>query len=255
MNDLKLHMIACGLAALAGTGASAGTDRPTVVELFTSQGCSSCPPAEALLGELAKRPDVLALAFHVDYWDYTGWRDGFELPIATQRQARYVKQLGLPMMATPQMIIDGRGEILGTNRDRLASILAVPRAAIPIHLAHVDDSLVVSIDAASGVPNSEVLLIGYRLEASTAVGAGENRGRLLKEFNIVRSYQSLGVWRGAPATWRIALKELPMDASRVAVLVQRSSQREFVGAASLAVRDIADPDSLPSNGSPGGTGP
>ena len=250
MKRLKSKVIACAVAIMAGSGASAGIAGPTVIELFTSQGCSSCPPAEALLGELAKRPDVLALAFHVDYWDSAGWRDGFEMPIATQRQARYVRQLGLPVAATPQMIIDGSGEILGSNRDRVVSHLVAPRQAIPIHLARESDALVVSIDASSGVPKSEVLLIGYRPEASTAVGAGENRGRVLTEFNIVRFYRSLGTWRGAPASWRIALQAMPTDAIRVAVLVQRSSQHEFLGATSLAIRDIAGPGSVPVNGGP-----
>ena len=103
------------LAGTAGVAGAAPALRPAVVELFTSQGCSSCPPADTLLGELASRNDVLALAFHVDYWDELGWRDRFELPQAAQRQSQYARRLGRSSVYTPQLVIDGREDLPGAG--------------------------------------------------------------------------------------------------------------------------------------------
>ena len=99
---------------------------PAVVELYTSQGCSSCPPADALLGELSQMPNVLALAFHVDYWDSIGWRDHFALPTAVQRQYRYVEILGLSSAFTPQAVVDGRSSFVGSDRRRILAAIAEP---------------------------------------------------------------------------------------------------------------------------------
>src|SRR5579883_1730091 len=96
------------LALLVAAPGPVAEKAPVVVELFTSQGCSSCPPADAFLGELAKRPDVIALAFHVDYWDYIGWKDPYALPDSTERQRRYTTALGNHFLYTPEMVVDGR---------------------------------------------------------------------------------------------------------------------------------------------------
>src|SRR5579862_9988408 len=99
--------------------------RPAVVELFTSEGCSSCPPAEAYVGELARQKDVLALAFHVDYWDDLGWKDPFSLKMSTERQYTYSRVLGHSSVYTPQVVIDGKDEFVGTDRRRIGAALAV----------------------------------------------------------------------------------------------------------------------------------
>ena len=180
--------------------------RPAVVELFTSQGCNSCPPADALLGELAERSDVLALSFHVDYWDKFGWRDRFALPAAKQRQFAYVRHFGQDWVYTPEMVIDGHVDVLGADRKALQQQLAPPRSGVPVHIAVQGKQLNVSIEAAPGSPASDVLLIGYQPSAVTAIAVGENAGRDLHEFNIVRSIATLGRWTGAAAQWHVDLK-------------------------------------------------
>src|SRR6059036_991639 len=104
----------------AAPGRAADNRPPVVVELFTSEGCSSCPPADAFLGELAQRPDIVALAFHVDYWDYIGWKDPYASPLTTQRQHDYAAALHLHMVYTPQMVVDGRADVVGSERSDVA---------------------------------------------------------------------------------------------------------------------------------------
>ena len=221
-------MLAAAAAATSGT-------RPAVVELYTSQGCSSCPPADALLGEIAKRADVLALAFHVDYWDDLGWRDPFSLPAARQRQLDYVRHFGQDWVYTPDMVIDGHIDVLGVDRQELLRRLIAPRSGVPVHVRVQGEELVVSVEAATGATEGEVILVSYKPTAVTAIGRGENAGRELREFNIVRSFTTLGLWHGAAAEWRVALKTLPADAATVAVLVQQPGPGPIVGAVSAAL--------------------
>ena len=106
-------------------------ERPIVVELFTSEGCSSCPPADALLGELATRPNVLALSFHVDYWDRLGWKDPFSSPEATARQQHYARLLGLDTVYTPQIVVDGSWEAVGSDQAAVERALDQARRSRP----------------------------------------------------------------------------------------------------------------------------
>jgi hypothetical protein len=222
------------LLMLTATAAVAGA-RPAVVELYTSQGCSSCPPADALLGEISERADVLALAFHVDYWDKLGWRDPFSLPVARQRQLAYVRHFGQDWVYTPDMVIDGHVDVLRVDRLDLLRRIKAPRSGVPVHVRVQGDELKVSVDATSAAAESEVMLIGYAPTALTAIGRGENAGRSLREFNIVRSLATLGLWHGEAAEWRVSLKTLPADAARVAVLVQQSGPGPIIGAVSAAL--------------------
>lgn len=233
---IAIHCLARYAAVLMlAAAAAAGAPRPAVVELYTSQGCSSCPPADALLGEMAQRADVLALAFHVDYWDQLGWRDRFALPGSARRQFDYVRRLGQDSAYTPEMVIDGHDRLLGVNRQELLRRLSTPRSGVPVRLTTAGGKLVVSVAAGTEVPAHDVFLISYRPTAVTSIGRGENGGRELHEFNIVRSFATLGVWRGVADEWRVPLSALPADASRVAVLVQQPGQGAIVGAASAAL--------------------
>jgi hypothetical protein len=212
------------------------TTRPIVVELYTSQGCSSCPPADALLGELARLPNVIALAFHVDYWDSIGWRDRFSIPEAVMRQRRYVDTLGLSSAFTPQVVIDGRRSFVGSDRRRILAALDEPLDTIPIETGVAHGELTVTLPERPGQSGYDVNLAAYLPEASTAVGRGENSGRTLAEFNIVRQFRRLGVWDGRQRMIRVPLDSFPAEATRVAILLQRSQQGPIAGSVVAALR-------------------
>lgn len=234
---IGIHILArcSALLMLAAAAAAAAGARPAVVELYTSQGCSSCPPADALLGEIATREDVLALSFHVDYWDKLGWRDPFSLPEARQRQLDYVRRFGQDWVYTPDMVIDGHIDVLGVDRQDLLRRLSARRTGVPVHVAVHGEELVVSVEAQQEAAPGDVILIGYQPTAVTAIGQGENAGRELHEFNIVRTFATLGSWQGARAEWRVPLATLPADAAKVAVLVQQRGPGPIVGAVSAAL--------------------
>ena len=209
---------------------------PAVVELYTSQGCSSCPPADSLLGVLSQMPNVLALAFHVDYWDSIGWRDHFALPIARERQRRYVETLGLSSAFTPQVVVDGRSSFVGSDKPRILAAMAEPLITIPILIDVARGELIVTVPEGSDQGRYDVNLIAYLPQAATNVGRGENSGRTLREFNIVRQFRTLGVWNGQQSVFRAAVNSFPADATRVAVLLQRNQQGPIVGSAMALLR-------------------
>jgi hypothetical protein len=213
-----------------------GQSRPAVVELFTSEGCNSCPPAETYIGELAQRRDVLALAFHVDYWDDLGWRDRFGLPGAVQRQRAYARALKLASVYTPQVVVDGQHDFVGGDRSSIARVLAGNRGGVALALSVREGEVLVDLGAREKTAPSDVLLIAYLREAVSPIGRGENAGRTLTEFNIVRDFRSLGRWDGQKQAYRSRVNSLPSDATDVAVLIQPEGQAPIIGAASVALR-------------------
>jgi hypothetical protein len=221
-------LMICG--SLGWTASVDAQPRPAVVELFTSEGCSSCPPADAFLGELAERPDVLALAFHVDYWDDLGWRDRFGLAEAVQRQRMYVNTLRLSSAYTPQVVIDGHADFVGSDRASISKGLAGNRDGVGIALS-VRDGVVLIDLAAQAVAASDIVLVGYRRQAVSAIGRGENAGRTLTEFNIVRGVRTLGQWDGKARQYQARVDSFPADATDVAALVQSVGQGHIIGAA------------------------
>jgi hypothetical protein len=176
---------------------------PMVVELFTSEGCSSCPPADALLGELTQRQYVLPLSYHVDYWDYIGWKDRFADPLFTQRQRAYAEAQGSSMVYTPQMIVAGAIDVVGSDRKAVETALKTAYTRNTMYRVHVmrekDGRVVAQFpEAPIGVP-ATVWLVTYQRSAESHVKAGENAGRDLMTYNVVRSLKKVGMWRG-PAT-------------------------------------------------------
>jgi len=208
--------------------------RPAVVELFTSEGCSSCPPAEAYAAELAQRTDVLALTFHVTYWDDLGWRDRFGLPEATQRQSAYSQALRLSSVFTPQTVIDGRLSFVGSDRHAIGRELSVSRNGPPLVLTLNDGAVTIGLRAFHGA-SGDVSLIAFLHSAVTSIGRGENSGRTINEVNIVRSIRTLGRWQGQDSEYRVPIDSLPHDATDVAVLVQSQNQGSIIGAATLTL--------------------
>jgi hypothetical protein len=221
---------------LCCVGATNAQPRPVVVELFTSQGCSSCPPADAYVGKLSTRADVLALSFHVDYWDDLGWRDRFALAESVKRQNLYARNLGRSSVYTPQLVVDGHDDSVGSDGKAVARALSETRDGVPVGVSVRDAEVLVEIGAQPGVPPSDVMLVAYLRHAVSAIGRGENAGRTLEEFNVVRNLRTLGVWKGQAQSFRVPVVSLPSDATDVAVLVQRSGQAPIIGAAAHALR-------------------
>lgn len=222
-------------AALVWTAAQADVpSRPLVVELFTSQGCSSCPPADAYLGKLSERPDVVALAFHVDYWDSSGWRDRFELRQGVERQNVYARKFHRASVFTPQFVIDGRKDAMDTSS--IVHALQEPRDGVPVTLAVREGQVTVDVGEKQGEHPRDVVLVTFLRHAVSNVGRGENAGKSLEEFNIVRSIRTLGEWKGAAENYQVSVSSLPSDATDVAVLVQSRGEGPIVGAAAQSLR-------------------
>jgi hypothetical protein len=226
-----LSIILGALAALSPEIATAA-ERPVVVELFTSQGCSSCPPANAYLNELSKRPsEVLALAFHVTYWDYLGWKDPFSLQVATDRQAQYGNRFG-DGSYTPEIVVDGSSGLVGSDRGDVDHAVARARANsatfADVHVVMKGGKA--SIDVGAGQGAARVILVGLDREHVTSIGRGENRGRTMAEANIVRSFRSVAQWSGTP----LHLDEQLPEGEQVAVILEAPDGR-IVGASRAVV--------------------
>jgi hypothetical protein len=225
---MRAAIVGFALASLLSAPAIAQDAPPVVVELFTSQGCSSCPPADAFLTDLARqRRDVLPLAFHVTYWDYLGWKDPYSLDAATARQRDYARHLGADGVYTPQMVVDGTKVFVGSDRrEGLGAIAGAAAKSVPVTLARDAGALVVTVG--SGAGTAQVLLVGFDPSHDTPVGRGENTGRTLRETNIVRSLTAIGAWTGSAVTLRTSAQA----GEGFAVLLQAEDGR-IVGAARL----------------------
>ena len=220
---------AAGAFTLAAIPAVRAAPAPglVVAELFTSQGCSSCPPADALLTELADgAPDVLPLAFHVTYWDRLGWRDPFALEAATRRQRQYAALWQAESIYTPELVVNGRSGLVGSDRSAVRDALAaaVAQASQPVRLRR--DGLDAVVDVPSGLGAAAILLVGYDARHRTAIGRGENGGRTLVESNVVRGIELAGQWAGTATQ----LRHVAPPGERLAVLLQRPGG-EIIGAA------------------------
>ncbi len=217
-----------------GAAARPPGDGPWSVELFTSQGCNSCPPADAFLGRLAKRPDIVALSFHVDYWDYIGWKDPFASRETTERQRGYARTLKQRYVYTPEMVVDGIGHDTGREPGPIDALLAkaqrlLPKRATPELARIIGGPLTIKLAAfALERGLADVTLAIYDRRNNTPVASGENRGRTLENFNIVRQLELVSRWDGSPASWTIAADRI-QPAQGVAVLVQRADYGPMIG--------------------------
>lgn len=223
-------------AAGPGTAASDEDARLTVVELFTSQGCSSCPPADALLTELANNPDVLALSLPIDYWDYLGWRDTLARPQHKARQHAYTRRMG-GQAYTPEIVIDGNIDVVGNRREEVlrkvdeCRLQSAERVALDVRESA--DDIIVAIG--QDTPHSAALyLVRFDGPHDVSIGGGENRGRTVRYSHVVRDIRPLGTWTGSAATFHLRRSDLvPDNGANYAVILQENDMGPILGAANL----------------------
>jgi hypothetical protein len=246
MRFAALIALATGLAGFASvaqaqnTGAASATPAPkAVVELYTSQGCSSCPAADAFLGRLAERDDLIAISLSVDYWDYLGWKDTLANTKFSERQKAYAKVLGNGMVYTPQMVVNGAVHVNGADeRKILAAIEKTTKGdggpRVPVRLSSVDGKLVVEVGAAaqdSAAKEATLWLAVISPSVEVPITRGENKGKTITYSNVVRDLMPIGTWNGKPMTVQLQRHSImSQGASRCAVLVQQGRAGPIVGA-------------------------
>lgn len=235
--SILLVMSAAGSATIVAAQTAditADTGGAVVVELYTSQGCSSCPPADALLEQMMSDPRVLALSMHVDYWDYLGWKDKFANPAFTARQKSYARAAGDRMIYTPQMVVGGIDRLVGNDAGAVAATIrahaAVPRT-VRLTLTRVGDRIVIRAVAVPPTDRSfRVQLVRYRDKATVAIERGENAGHEITYRNVVTSWEHVADWR---ATGPFELVTPAAGAEGAAVIIQADGPAEIVAAAAL----------------------
>jgi len=227
MNLFKSAALAIlGLAATSGAAGAAG--RPVVVELFTSQGCSSCPPANANLIELSRRSDVLALSFAVTYWDRLGWKDIFGKPEFTGRQYAYEPALGEAGPFTPQIVVEGRSSVVGANLQEVEALIAAQKIDAGPNLRLGKDQVTVGVGKAPE-GGADVWLVRYEPDViNVQVKRGENSDRILPHGHVVRALTRIGGWTGEPANFPLTG---PAGVLRTAILVQTRQGGPILAAA------------------------
>ncbi|HEY5209807.1 MAG TPA: DUF1223 domain-containing protein [Stellaceae bacterium] len=237
MLALPATLLSLGWILLPAHAGETAPASPVVVELFTSQGCSSCPPADAYLGKLAGRPGILALGFHIDYWNYIGWTDPYSLPEAAQRQRDYARRLGLHYVYTPQMVIDGRVEGVGSEPVKIEPLLhAATRAArtgpAVMLERHGQAGFHIHVGAGTAPGAVTLWLVGFDHEHATKVLQGENEGETARDYQIVRSMRAVGTWNGTPLDLDVAAGSARGD--HAALLLQIDGTGPIVAATALA---------------------
>jgi hypothetical protein len=226
---------------------SFAADQRVVVELFTSQGCSSCPAADKLLAELSKDPTILPISLSVDYWDYLGWKDTLALPGHAKRQRAYSGARGDRAVYTPQAVVNGATHVLGSDKQAIERAVKHARAnahrpAVPVTLSVADGKIHVDIQAAKQpVQNAEIWLCPMKKKVPVVIGRGENRGQSITYTNVVRGWIKLGEWKGEALQLSKPLSELPAgtEFDSFAVLVQGGRQDapgNVYGAASASLK-------------------
>ncbi|MCR6671145.1 thioredoxin family protein [Devosia ginsengisoli] len=219
---------ALGLVTLASLVHPASAEsmraRPkAVVELFTSQGCAQCPPADALLTSLAEADDVVALAYHVDYWDYVGWEDTFGNEDFSDRQRAYAKSWGSSRIYTPQMVVNGAKGVVGSRRNEVHGAIDGASLPLAVEIARDGDMLKVAIPPDTGLDNAVVWMVTYLDRADVTIEKGENAGKAMVYTQVVTGRQALGMWESdSGADLKLPLPEmLSAGSTGIAVIVQQ----------------------------------
>jgi hypothetical protein len=233
MNMRHIAITAGGLL-LAATCMAAAQSRPlVVVELYTSQGCSSCPPADGYLAELVANPDVIALALHVDYWDYIGWKDEFANPAFTDRQKEYARAIGSRTIYTPQMIVNGVDRVEGNNPEAVDSMVKMhlmEPSGVSLRLERNGDQLAIRASGGNGAEPMIVNVVRYMPNQTVTIERGENAGRTLTYHNIVTGFESVGEWDGVEP---LEMETTVSGSEPIAVFLQAEGPGQVLAAARL----------------------
>jgi hypothetical protein len=243
---MKFHggLLLAAVIAAVSSGSVAAEPR-NVVELFTSQGCSSCPEADKLLGELAKDPSVIAISLPVDYWDYLGWKDTLASPQYTAKQRAYSRARGDREIYTPQVVVNGVIPVIGSHKSEIDDAISQTRGKAMLHAVQLSasgDKLTVSVPDAkdSAVAKGEVWIYGVTGTVPVTIGKGENAGRKITYYNVARRLVKVGDWTGKAASWTIPADQIRAEGvdGAVAVLQSGSSEKPglMLGGASAALR-------------------
>lgn len=229
---MRSALTALSFFSLFGAAQVQAQDAPVVVELYTSQGCSSCPPADELLHDLAKMDGIIALALHVDYWDYIGWKDSFASPAFTDRQHAYAHRAAATFVYTPQMVVNGHAHVVASRAMEVMATINDERgkpAVFDVDMSRQGD--VVTVTAPAGRPGDYVVqLARYTPQETVSITRGENAGRELSYANIVTSLDPIGPWDGrAPLNMQA---DVTGDGG-IVVLIQENAYGPIVGAAKL----------------------
>jgi hypothetical protein len=238
---------AIGVCAIASIVSPALAQPRAVVELFTSQGCSSCPPADQIIGELAKDPGVIALSLPIDYWDYLGWKDTLADSRFSARQKAYSRMRGDRDVYTPQVVVNGSKHVIGSDRDRIEGAMVETRKAegvmsVPVTMSVSGKQLTVSVEAARGeVPaHGEVWICSVAKSVPITISRGENRGKEVTYHNVVRNVLKVGDWNGSSGSWTVPLENISHDGVDAAVVYIQDGSRDkpgpMLGAAFTSLR-------------------
>jgi len=216
-------------------GARAQADPRAVVELFTSQGCSSCPAADKVLGELAKDPSIIAISMPIDYWDYLGWKDTLANSRFSAKQKAYSHMRGDREVYTPQVVVNGAMHVLGSDRSGIEDAATRTRAeggvmSVPVSIKQADKQLNVSVSAGnSAAERGEVWVCAISRSVPIRIGRGENRGQEVTYYNVVRNWLKVGDWTGKPGSWTVPLENIKGDGVDAAVVYVQDGSREKPG--------------------------
>jgi hypothetical protein len=239
-NMLSRRQVLAGAASLVVPArAFAASKAPVLVELFTSQGCSSCPPADELAGELMKRNDVIVVSLNVDYWDYLGWKDTLAKPEFTKRQRDYARARGDGDVYTPQMVINGEAPAVGSRKSQVTNVIAEsPGSAGTVGLAvhMMKDEVRIDASAAPALAEATLWLMSVAPKVTVDIGRGENAGTQVTYHNVVRSITPMGMYHGAAAQFSMPRQAVvSKDAAFCLAIMQRDMVGQVVGLAKIAI--------------------
>ena len=228
---------ALGVCAAMAIARPAFADPRAVVELFTSQGCSSCPAADKLLGELARDPNLIALSLPIDYWDYLGWKDTLADARFTARQKAYSRARGDRDVYTPQVIVNGSAHVVGSDRARIEGAIDATKKSegvmsVPVSMSVSGKQINVSIagsNKGTAARRGEVWICSVSKAVPISIGRGENRGREITYHNVVRNLLKVGDWNGSAGNWTVPLENISRDGVDAAVVYVQDGSRDNPG--------------------------